>query len=104
MKTSYTEHNFGRRFYSCPNYKIKRTFGFFAWVDPLMCDYGKRVLKRMRDMQKRLNFDINEVQILKEEVEKHKEEVQKHCVHEKKYKEEVEKHRKQVKEYKLLWQ
>ncbi|KAB1227145.1 hypothetical protein CJ030_MR1G027736 [Morella rubra] len=57
MKTSYTEHNFGRRFYSCPNYKIKRACEFFAWVDPPMCEHGKRVLKHMRDRQERLNVD-----------------------------------------------
>ncbi|KAB1201101.1 hypothetical protein CJ030_MR0G005099 [Morella rubra] len=57
MKTSYTEHNFGRRFYSCPNYKIKHACEFFAWVDPPMCEHGKKVSKRMRDRQDCLNVD-----------------------------------------------
>ncbi|KAB1226952.1 hypothetical protein CJ030_MR1G022254 [Morella rubra] len=33
--------------------KLKRACGFFAWVDPPMCEHGKRVLRRMRERQER---------------------------------------------------
>ncbi|KAB1226660.1 hypothetical protein CJ030_MR1G008491 [Morella rubra] len=75
LKTSYTEHNFGRRFYSCSKYKIKRECGFFAWFDPPMCEHGKRVLKHMRDRQECLNVDQKNVEILKEDMESLKEEI-----------------------------
>ncbi|KAB1210103.1 hypothetical protein CJ030_MR6G003931 [Morella rubra] len=65
MKTSYTKQNFGHRLFSCPNYKLKHACGFFAWVDPPMCEHGKRVLRRMRERQERLNVESLNVDMLK---------------------------------------
>ncbi|KAB1206129.1 hypothetical protein CJ030_MR7G014274 [Morella rubra] len=59
LKTSYTEQNFGRRFFTCVNYKQGRSCGFFHWYDPPMCVHGKRVLRRLREKHERLNMEVD---------------------------------------------
>ncbi|KAB1199737.1 hypothetical protein CJ030_MR7G014415 [Morella rubra] len=40
LKTSFTEANFGRHFFSCVNYKYDKPCGYFLWYDPEMCHHG----------------------------------------------------------------
>ena len=72
MKTSYTKQKFGRQFFSCPNYKLKRAYGFFARVDPPKFEHRKMVLRRMQERQERLNVESLNVDMLKGEIEKHR--------------------------------
>ncbi|KAB1223873.1 hypothetical protein CJ030_MR2G000503 [Morella rubra] len=56
LKTTYTEGNFGRRFFACVNHKYGRSCNFFNWYDPPMCSYGRRVLRHLREKHERANM------------------------------------------------
>ncbi|KAB1203412.1 hypothetical protein CJ030_MR8G000561 [Morella rubra] len=59
LKTSYTEQNFYRRFFTCVNYKQQRSYRFFHWYNPPMCVHDKRVLRRLREKHERLNMEVD---------------------------------------------
>ncbi|KAB1220594.1 hypothetical protein CJ030_MR3G015847 [Morella rubra] len=56
LKTSYTEQNFGRRFFTCVNYKQWRSCGFFHWYDQCV---SMGVLRWLREKHKRLNMEVD---------------------------------------------
>ncbi|KAB1209263.1 hypothetical protein CJ030_MR6G007215 [Morella rubra] len=59
LKTSYIEQNFGRRFWSCVNYKLGRSCRFFHWYDPPMCVHGKRILRQLREKHESLSIEVD---------------------------------------------
>ena len=48
LNTTFTDENFGRRFWSCGKYKQNVNCGFFECKDPEMCPYGRRVLHQLQ--------------------------------------------------------
>ncbi|XP_057465413.1 uncharacterized protein LOC130755079 [Actinidia eriantha] len=58
LKTSWTDHNPGRRFLGCPQYGSVGACGFFSWVDPPLCARARQIipglLRRTNDLQAKL--------------------------------------------------
>ena len=48
LNTTFTDENFGRRFWSCGKYKQNVNCGFFECKDPEMCPYGRRVIHQLQ--------------------------------------------------------
>ncbi|GLT61026.1 hypothetical protein SLA2020_337620 [Shorea laevis] len=71
VRTAHTDQNYGRRFVSCENWKIKRECGFFEWLDPKMCEHGRRVVSRLKKWHDSLKEEAKQCQTMVEvEVEK----------------------------------
>ncbi|KAB1220295.1 hypothetical protein CJ030_MR3G019041 [Morella rubra] len=48
--TAFTDENWGRRFWGCVKYKDGGHCNYFAWRDPKMCAYGRRLIRQLREM------------------------------------------------------
>ncbi|KAB1206513.1 hypothetical protein CJ030_MR7G000031 [Morella rubra] len=47
---AFTDENFGRRFWGCVKFKDGGHCNYFAWRDPKMCSFGRRVIRQLRVM------------------------------------------------------
>ncbi|MFS7915649.1 putative transcription factor GRF family [Helianthus anomalus] len=70
IKTSWTDINPGRQFYTCV--QLRSRCKFFAWIDPPMCPRSVQVIRGLMDTKVVLE---NEVKFLREEVRMYKEQV-----------------------------
>ncbi|XP_059431582.1 uncharacterized protein LOC132165097 [Corylus avellana] len=66
VKTANTEKNFGRRFVSCENWKINQDCGFFEWLDPKMCSFGRKVVHRLHQRHEYLEAQAKRCETLVE--------------------------------------
>ncbi|GAV82871.1 zf-GRF domain-containing protein [Cephalotus follicularis] len=61
-KTSLSNDNSGRRFYSCPNYKSSKHCKFFIWYNIEILERANDVMRQQRDIIKFLRKDINNLE------------------------------------------
>ncbi|KAB1226315.1 hypothetical protein CJ030_MR1G012027 [Morella rubra] len=50
LTIAFTDENFGRWFWGCVKFKDGGHCNYFAWRDPKMCSYGRRVIRQLRAM------------------------------------------------------
>ncbi|KAG8366582.1 hypothetical protein BUALT_Bualt17G0094900 [Buddleja alternifolia] len=68
LKTSWTDANPGRRFYSCPNYQ-RNGCNYFVWEDPPMCSRSMMILPGMRRTKVQMEKEIADLKRAKKLME-----------------------------------
>ncbi|KAB1219278.1 hypothetical protein CJ030_MR3G001239 [Morella rubra] len=92
---AFTKENFGRRFWGCVKFKDGGHCNYFAWRDPKMCSYGRRVITKLRAMHSQSRGEQctwesiereprHETEIIIAMTEQHREEIvnmsKQHCI------------------------
>ncbi|MFS7970688.1 putative transcription factor GRF family [Helianthus anomalus] len=60
VRTSWTDNNPGRRFYSCPSPDVSCP-GFVCWVDPPMCPRAVRIIPGLLRARNRADQERDEL-------------------------------------------